>query len=268
MYEDPYKEITETQRRFVAYRGANLDNRGWATDYQENLFAPLHPDTRADFEHAGELTPTSGGRIAAPHSSTALAINVFDVWRGRDLTPLGDALAFKIDEVVGYERGHSLGFQRPAQPDIELSTFDGTSLAVEVKLREPYGKVSNEFAERYFETPGLWDELPNMRELAGRIASGEVEFTTLHAAQLIKHALGLSRAYGDGFVLGYLWQYLPSEVGGTHLQELQVFSAVADADIRFMAITVTELLERLDSTRCDPKWLDYMTARYVTPLGR
>ena len=268
MTEKPYEFITESQRQFVVDRRVMLDNRGWATDYQENLFAPLHPDSVADFERAGELTPTSGGRIAAPHSSTAFAINVFDVWRGSDLTPLGDALGFDLAEFVGYEHGHSLGFQRPAQPDIEFTTSDGTALAVEVKLREPYGKVSNEFADRYFETPELWDGLPNLRNLAGRMDHGEVEYLTLHAAQLIKHALGLHRSYGDDFVLGYLWLYVPGTDGNQHLRELEEFTAVAASDIDFVPVTVQELLDRLDGQQCDPAWLTYMTERYVTPLGQ
>ena len=57
MTEKPYEFITESQRQFVVDRRVTLDNRGWATDYQENLFAPLHPGSVADFEREDRLFP-------------------------------------------------------------------------------------------------------------------------------------------------------------------------------------------------------------------
>ena len=65
MFADPYKTITDAQAHFIRNDGAALDRRGWAVDYRDNLFAPLHPGTAPDFAEAGELTDMSGGRIAA-----------------------------------------------------------------------------------------------------------------------------------------------------------------------------------------------------------
>jgi hypothetical protein len=262
MFDNPYASITESQKAFVSGRGADLDGRGWAVDYRQNLFAPLHDDTAQEFEDAGELTPAGAGRIAAPHSSTALAINMFDVWRDRELGPLGEAMQVDITHLVGYERPHDLGFQRPAQPDIEFTGTEGRPVAIEVKLREPYGNVKNEFADRYFETPGLWDGLPNLRDLAESIDRNEATFTTLHAAQLVKHAIGLRRSYGDAFVLGYLWHYIPSDTGDNHIRELEEFTAIAASDIRFVSWTVEQVLGGLDTDRCDPDWYVYMAGRY------
>jgi hypothetical protein len=266
MLENPYAAITDTQMKFVIDRGADLDDRGWAVDYRQNLLAPLHTDTVRDFEAAGEITAQGAGRIAAPHSSTALAINVFDVWRDRPLGPLSDALSPGLQRIVGYEKEHSFGFRRGAQPDVEFVANAGTHVAVEVKLREPYGSVTNEFADRYFDTPGLWDRLPALHELAVSIKRGDATFTTLHVAQLIKHALGLAHSYGTDFVLGYLWHHVPSDTGDRHIQELVEFTAVASKDIKFTSSTVSELLDRLDRERVDMSWLDYMTTRYVDPL--
>lgn len=82
MFDNPYASLTQSQKQFVTGRGAALDSREWAVDYRQNLFMPLHPDSIVEFREAGEIgDDSSGGRIAAPHSSTALAINMFDHWR-------------------------------------------------------------------------------------------------------------------------------------------------------------------------------------------
>jgi hypothetical protein len=268
MFENPYVEVTDAQGQFVRSQGAILDSRGWTVDYRENLFAPLHSDSTSDFEESGELEGCGGGRIAAPHSSTASTVNVFDVWRGRDPGPIGAALQVDAQRIVGYEKPHGFGFRRAAQPDIEILGAAGTPTAIEVKLREPYGSVRNEFADRYFSAPGLWDGLPALHELAASIRDGDTSFTTLHAAQLVKHALGLRHSYGDSFVLGYLWHYVPSTTGDNHVRELNEFAAVAREDITFMSTTVAELLDRFDADRTDREWLDYMTSRYVTSTGQ
>jgi hypothetical protein len=268
MFDNPYEAITVSQRQFVHQRGAAFDGRRWTVDYRDNLFAPLHAMTAREFEKAGELTEHGGGRIAAPHSSTALAINMFDVWRGVALDPLGEAMQLDVQRVVGYERAHEFDFPKPAQPDIEFADSDGMPIAVEIKLREPYDRrYTNSFADRYFETPGLWEGLPALHELARHIWDGSVTFTTLHSAQLIKHAIGLTHSYESDFALGYLWHYIPSDTGRNHIRELAEFTAVASADIAFGSITVAELLERIDPERTDSAWLDYMTNRYVTSMG-
>jgi hypothetical protein len=266
-FKNPYATITNTQQQLVTDRGAALDRRGWTVDYRHNLFAAPNTDTVRDFEKSGELTADGGGRIAAPHSSTALTINMLDHWRDRDLTSLGEAMQLNLGHIVAYEQPHDLGFQRPAQPDIEFTDATGNPIAVEVKLREPYGSVKNEVTDRYFETPGLWDGLPALLELAISIRNSDATFTTLHAAQLIKHTLGLTRSYGTEFVLGYLWHDIPTETGNKHVQELAEFANIASTDINFKSVTVTELLRRLNPDQDHKAWHDYMTARYVTPTG-
>jgi hypothetical protein len=175
-----------------------------------------------------------------------------------------------VDGFVGYEHPHEVGLNNRARPDVEFRASGGGHVAIEVKLREPYGSVSNPFSKRYFSTPGLWDGLPHLRALAERIRDEEKdvkEFTTLHAAQLIKHSMGLRRSYGNEFTLMYLWHYVPSETGDEHITELAKFAAVASADINFTSVTVDELLGRVDRDGCDKAWLHYMTERYSVDTG-
>lgn len=264
MNDGPYGRITASQREFLTARGASLDNRGWLVDWRSNLFTPLHPDSAREFRRVGELTTKSGGRLGAPHSSTVLAVNSFDIWRQEGVEGLAPILGFDIDAVVGYEHCHNFGFPRPAQPDIEFRLSDGTVLAIEVKLREPYDheRYTNSFADRYFESPGLWDELPSLARLAETIREDALFHSTLHSAQLIKHALGLQSTYDSDFILGYLWLRVPGDLGDRHADELTQFTAVAEEDIAFASWTVGDLLRCAASNHLAPDWLTYMHDRY------
>lgn len=264
---DEYRTITASQHEFVRSCGADFDGRGWTIDYRNNLFQPLHPDTLDEFIARGEVAPDGrGDRISAPHSSTALAVNMFDWWRGRDLAPLSAALGVSLDRLTGFERQHGFGLNRPAQLDVEFVSGDGTVIGVEVKLREPYGQVSNPFADKYFETPGLWEGLPNLERLAQTIRLGDdLPFDTLHAAQLIKHATGLRHSHGDGFTLVYLRHRLAGPLGDAHAREVERFAAAAQSDLTFVAVTVGHLLDRFEPGPDSQAWFDYMTARYLRP---
>lgn len=264
---DEYRTITTSQHEFVRSCGADLDGRGWTVDFRNNLFQDLHRDTLDELIARGEVAPAgSGNRISAPHSSTALAVNMFDWWRGRDLAPLSAALGISLDRLTGFERQHGFGFDRPAQLDVEFVSSGGTAIGLEVKLREPYGEVSNPFADRYFDTPGLWHGLPNLERLARTIRLDDNSpFATLHAAQLIKHALGLRHSYGDGFTHVYLWHRLPGAVGDAHAREVERFAAVARSELTFVALTVGHLLDRIEPGADSQGWFDYMTARYLNP---
>jgi hypothetical protein len=194
---------------------------------------------------------------------------MFDPWRGQNLGALSRSLGVDLDHIVGYERPLAFGLTRAAQPDIEFQEKNGASAVIEVKLREPYGEVTNEFSDLYFETPGLWDGLPALYDLAVAIKSpGGPVFETLHVAQLVKHALGLTKKYGSDFKLLYMWHYIPSAAGDKHIKELADSTGILAADIKFASLTVDELLGRLEPNTVDSAWFDYMTDRYVTPAGR
>lgn len=267
MNGDEYRWITESQRQFVVDNGAVLDQHGWARNYQNNLFAPLHPESLKEFVACSEVSEDGRGkRISAPHSSTALAVNTFDWWRGKSLDPISRALGVDVERFTGFERSHHFGLKRPSQPDVEFTASDGSAVAVEVKLREPYGDVTNPFADKYFETEGLWSGLPRLEELAELIRfDTETNFTTLHAAQLIKHALGLRHSYGDDFTLVYLWRYVPGEIGERHTAELSTFAAVAGEEITFTAISVDHLVASFVPDSESMAWFEYLSRRYVRP---
>ena len=125
--------------------------------------------------------------------------------------------------------------------------------------------MSNPFADKYFLTEGLWDGLPNLEGLAQRIRyDDKTTFTTLHAAQLIKHSLGLRHSYGDDFTLVYYWHFAPSEIGDQHWKELAAFTEIARNDISFIAVTVDQMVGSFVPNSESKPWFDYMSARYLS----
>jgi hypothetical protein len=111
--------------------------------------------------------------------------------------------------------------------------------AVESKFGEPYdGRGHKGIKRAYLVQPNVWDGLPHCRDLAARLCPDDAEFKHLHAAQLLKHLLGLKHAYGlGGFVLAYLWYDAPGGEGWRHRQEVEQFAEIASRDgIDFRAV--------------------------------
>lgn len=71
----PVEYITERQHSWALRHGIPLDENGWAVQLNDNLFLPLIPEAIREFEAgAGQELE---GPMRAPHSSSALAVNVF-----------------------------------------------------------------------------------------------------------------------------------------------------------------------------------------------
>ena len=80
------------QRLWALRRGLPVDERGYTSSPDDNLFEPLNPAVKEQFNDAdgGELKPGKDRlpKMQALHSSSALAINVFHYWKDRDKTPV------------------------------------------------------------------------------------------------------------------------------------------------------------------------------------
>jgi hypothetical protein len=90
--------VLASQRAWAEARGLPVDSRGYLSDVNANLRASLSKRTECEFMNGSgsELvdTPTRPAKMRALHSSSALAVNVFDYWRDRDMGPPGVAFAF------------------------------------------------------------------------------------------------------------------------------------------------------------------------------
>ena len=141
----PDMDIKQRQRRWAL--GATVACEGeYCVDPRSNV-PWLSQETLAEFLAAdGNEFGEEGERpkIAALHSSSALAVNVFDYWRNRDKSALGSALG------LGPRRIESLSFERkfptgvgPRSPNIDavFGLEGGGLLAIECKFTEWMGSA-------------------------------------------------------------------------------------------------------------------------------
>lgn len=251
--------------------------KSYVYELQDNLFEPLLPEARREFE-AGDgkepISDTNDGRMYAVHSSSALCCNVFHYWRRiGEFSPIAQACRLPSTGIqqIRFEVKHRIAdrFERPPNLDVEIGYGETNRLrasAIECKFGEPFGREHQGLRTAYLQEAHLWDDLPASRELAIQISPEDHRFKHLHAAQLLKHILGLKSSYGkDGFRLLYLWYAVPGIEGVNHAQEIEEFAAIAMGDgITFQSWTYQQVIARLAVNQRDAhqSYVDYLTERY------
>jgi hypothetical protein len=252
-----YDYLCQRQREWARRWGVDLDParpveslRQYARTLPDNLFRPLHADTLADFVQAdgNELKD----KMRALHSSSAVCVNVFDYWRWHgDARPIVKAAKLSIRGLAGMAFEQKLpidpSFSRAPNLDL-LLTYDLRTnpqleaVGVESKFGEPYGGSHGGLDPKYLK-PTLWKGLPHCHTLAGQISPKDTTFKRLHAAQLLKHLLGMRRRFGQRFILLYLWTDAPVAAADKHRQEIADFRDILKRDrIDFRSLTYQELL--------------------------
>jgi hypothetical protein len=270
--DDGLRILKEQQRSWAVRAGRGLSSDGYCSCVDDNLFRPLSASARNEFK-AGkgtELgTDTRRGKLLASHSSSALACNVFDYWRGRDLEPVSRAFKVQSDftELVGLEQQFSTGVgPAPANLDVVFRCADGSLFAIESKFSEPYvpSALKTVIKQKYFSADRQrWAAvgLPGCQSVADTLRTGRHSFKVLDVAQLLKHMLALGRN-GSDWVLCCLWYEVRGAVADQHRDELRQLAAELgpDAD-HFQALTYQELLGRLASDE-HREYLTYLRDRY------
>ena len=101
-------------------------------------------------------------------------------------------------------------------------------------------------SEKYLDLD-IWGEIPHLYQLAVSISPEDTKFQILHAAQLVKHILGLKRAFGKTtFRLLYLWYDALGSEGAKHREETVEFVETAKCDgVAVHALSYQELIVRL-----------------------
>jgi hypothetical protein len=278
------KQTEWAQRRdltLIGSKGAR-GRPAYTTRLDDNLFQPLLPSVRADFAagDGAELgAPGSPGKMQAVHSSSALAVNVFQYWKSISAPPVIAAvcrLCRSGSQVAGdirFEEKYPVSdsFHRHPNIDVVFHNRPGSTiqrLAVECKFAEAYGGRKHAgLKPAYLTLSDAWEGLPNLRRLAESISPTDDIYRHLHPAQLVKHILGLRRACGHaGFRLLYLWYDVLGEEGARHQDEVRSFSEMAKMDgVRFHSLTYQELMANM------VRWLrpehegyvSYLTGRYL-----
>jgi hypothetical protein len=282
----PRKELARQQRRWAESAGIDFDARGFVRDFDANLRVPLAAATRAAFAQGTELTPRKNqpARIAALYSSAALVANVFDHWSARDAAPLVAALGFDAEPAqLKFEEPLVTGVEGdPPTSDVVLRFESGRVVAIESKFGEwLVRRASNrmDLKPKYFaHGKAIWRDvgLPRCQQLADDLRAGRERFKHLHAAQLLKHALGLARdirarelVAGNGGAaqtaheLRYLYYGWAGGPADAHRAEIERFAERVGVEIRFSASTYQDLYRALAAdARVERAYLEYLRVRY------
>jgi hypothetical protein len=211
-------------------------------------------------------------KMRALHSSAALAVNVFDYWTDRPKEPLWRALSIKDATDFLFEEEFETGLPgTPPTLDLAVRRPDGASVGVESKFTEwltRRPKNEEPLKQKYFDGGcRRWEDvgLPRCQELAESLHTAGTRYEYLHAAQLLKHCLGLAtQQLKTRVALLYLFYDAPGKESATHHSESRAFGDAIAEDLDFSVLTYQDLFRRLCRERtCDSsEYLDYLAERY------
>jgi hypothetical protein len=268
------KDLDRRQRRWADAADIAYDAAGCVRELAANLRAPLSAATQAELERGSELKPSAlrPGRLWSLTSSAALVVNVFEHWRGRDTAPLVAALALG-DGSPELRFEEPLPTALPGDPplsDVALRWTSGRIASIESKfgewlVRRPPNKSG--FKRKYFPAGvDLWTDAgrPRCQALALDIDAGGERFKYLHAAQLLKHALGLARTAPADSTLLYLYYDWPGRERDVHAAELERFTAWVRPEVDFRALTYQAMFARLCGAMGRDDYCDYLRVRYFS----
>jgi len=281
-----YEHILSKQIEWARNNGIELigsqENRGrlaYTRNLENNLFEPLSPNNIESFRKGdgGELYGNPS-KMQAVHSSSALGVNIFQYWDTiGEVYRIAHACVLcrrttKISKSISFEVKYPIDDRFRYCPNIDVVIQNASSskykvFAIESKFTEAYGgRGHSGLKQKYFDLD-IWEEIPRLKELATSISPKDNRFQYLHAAQLIKHILGLKREYGKtGFRLLYLWYDAIGSEGAKHREEISEFLETAKTDgIAIHELSYQELIIRLaNEYRASRKeYVEYVTGRYL-----
>lgn len=259
-------------------RGRQLDHErpSYLATLQDNLFLKrLQLETESEFHRAdgSELRDTAikPAKMRALISSSALAVNFFDAWRGARQPHLGSALGLGGDlDALRFEFQPAGYPVKPRSPnlDLVLKLSTGVSVAVESKFTEPYGTKATGLSAKYFpRSRGLWDaaDLAGAQRLADNLRP---QWLHLDVPQLLKHMLGLASDGEAPKSLVYLWYDTGLPDAGAHRAEIDRFAAAVAGDrIAFVSRTYQDLFGCLSPEPSPDGWHAYIGGRYFLNSG-
>lgn len=246
---------------------AERDAHGYVVELQDNLLPGI---TRGEIE--GAFGAGAGqeleGKMRAPWSSSALAVNSFAPWR-RDPVLLSLAGLSGFAETFAFEAKCPNGVSRiPPHLDVLLERGEEV-VAVESKCTEYLATTTAKVAAAYLALADKGDERASSRWFA---ALAELpSFRLLDAYQLVKHYLGLTLTYGQRpLTLVYLyWEPTNTDsvpLFAKHRAEIERLGELVAGDdtCTFEARSYAEHWSELEGLAEKPLWLD----AHLTELRR
>ena len=186
--------LLHRELHWVGHARLNPDERGYLDTVDNNLFQPLYDNTRKAFEKGSgsELLDTKSrpAKMKALHSSSALAVNVFDHWAGKNTDVLAEALGLDSEIIaIKFEEQYPTGLKgNPPNLDVVLELQDGRVIGIESKFSEwltPKTKSHVPFKSKYFpDRSARWETLAlsKAQRLAEAMYTGDESFRYLDAA--------------------------------------------------------------------------------------
>lgn len=279
------KQVFWAKRNGISLVGSQITKGklAYTKTLNENLFKPILPQVEEEIKNGngGELRSNvnHSAKMFAVHSSSAIGVNVFQYWIGKNISNISYALGLCAKNTITakeihFEHKYKINPRFQFGPNIDVVIINDDSSKIKA-----YG-IECKFSEAYSQRghPGLKDkyileindlklDMPNLFELANKISIDDKKFLHLHSAQLLKHILGLKNKYGKGgFKLLYLWYDVPGEESFKHSQEIEEFSKIAKLDeIKFQSIRYQELISKLGKEFYDDhkEYVDYLSNRYL-----
>jgi hypothetical protein len=238
---------------------AALDANGYVVQLEDNLLPGV---VRTDIEAAfgAGAGQELEGKMRAPWSSSALAVNSFALWQ-RDPKSLTLSGRSGFSGTLAFEAQCPNGVSRiPPHLDVLLECGE-LIVGVESKCTEYLSPKTSKVAAAYLALAERADARATSRWFA---ALAEVPtFRFLDTYQLIKHYLGLARSYtGRPLLLVYIyWEPLNATalpLFAEHRAEIERFGELVagDAGCRFEALTYDEHWRELEDLEAKPAWLD------------
>lgn len=245
---------------------SGADASGYLRDLQDNLLPGIDFDCiRQDIEQgAGNELKR---KFLAIHSSTALAVNAFGIFKSSDTCSfVRDGVTF---EQPTFERRCPTGLKGTAPNlDVWFEAFKAV-VAVESKLTEYFQPKKAKFSDSYCKTKlrngeDCWWEV--LRE------SKSAEKRYLDVAQLVKHYFGLrhhmcGETIIDSVELLYIfWEptnHAAIECCVKHREDIQKLTdAVAESQVKFSALSYSELWREWEQDAALRNHVDNLRKRY------
>lgn len=278
------------RKKFTLLPGTIANKNGdkiYLDDYNKNLYESLSENNEKSYNEGsgGETKDTKTRRapMKAAFSSSAIVVNLFQYWQGKDVSPLLKALNMIghndkiINALIKFEDKKKITNKKTkeeiSEPHLDV-TIESESLqhaiAIESKFTEPYShKTQKELAEKY-NNDELWKGLEEIKEEIDILEKEKREkifrFKRLDYLQLTKHILGLKTQHGKKFKLLYLWYDVPCKEGCEHRKEIEDFKKIVEKDsINFRSITYQEVIYYLRENYYNEhnEYIDYLVERYL-----
>jgi hypothetical protein len=240
----------------------SYDGIGYAGNWEENMADGLPLGAIISDLSAGAGSELNG-KLRAAHSSAALAVNTFGPWR-TDPANL---------QIGGVSRFSALKFEATCPtglggtpPHLDLIAEGELPIAVESKCTEWMEAKAAHFSASYDKLRSSHGSSPWFEQIQ-QLRDQPNRYSFLDAAQLVKHALGLTSMYGSRSVqLVYLY-WEPNNAQSwaecrSHRSEAEDLALrVAGSNIRLIPMSYRDLWTEWETVQ-PPPHLTYLRARY------